>query len=324
MGFLGLTVVLCLAAPSRSPGESSERVPTTLETTFVTASKLYAASQYAQAVVLFEEVYRLRPHPNVMFNIARCYEKLGVSNRALKSYREYLRLVENPPDKAVVSEAIANLERRLRETGVQQVTVFAEPKEARIEVDEKDVGPSPATVELARGNHAIRVSAAGFEPEIRSFEVSLTHASEVTVTLEAAEPGEEAMPEVAATIAPTLATSSRPPRAGAGNPELRTAAWVVLGTGLAVAVVGGVLLGLARVDYGLLSTGPGPVTSEAADRAVRDGKILQPLGWVGLGTGLVATAAGGLLAYLSRESPLVTAFVGPGGSFWLGLGGRFR
>jgi tetratricopeptide (TPR) repeat protein len=319
-----LVAVLNLAAAPNSTPDAAGRAPTTFEAVFASASKLYAAGQHAKAVVLFEDAYRLKPHANVMFNIAKCYEKLDVFSRALKAYREYLRLEPNPPDKQSVKDAIANLERRLRQSGVQQITLFAEPKEARIELDGKDAGPSPATVELAAGVHTLKVSARGFEPEIRSFEVTLAHASEITVTLEAAEADGEPAPEPGKPPKPDddgPAPYLPPPAVRGEGQGLRTAAWALLGGGLAVAAAGGVLVGLAHADAAKLTTGPGPISSQQADATVREGQLLQALGWTGLIVGVVTAATGGVMAAVSHQ-PTVVGFVAPDGTMGLGISGR--
>jgi hypothetical protein len=190
-------LLLVLAAPVvAAPTEAS--APTVKDDvakareTFQMAERLYRQARYAEALKKFEEAYALKPHPSVVFNIARCYEKLNQPAKALRAYRDYQRM---SPGTAAVGEAIANLERRLRETGVQQLMVFAEPPTAHIEVDGKDVGQSPASVELPAGNHRLVVRADGFEPVERFFEMTLSRGVEMTITLRPLSEKDEARPE---------------------------------------------------------------------------------------------------------------------------------
>lgn len=150
---------------------------------FQWAQKLYKQARYAEAISKFEDAYAVRPHPVIFFNIGKCYEQLGETAKALRSYRDYLRLAPDATDKETVSDAIANLERRLREKGVQQLMVFSDPPTARIAVDGKDLGTSPASVELVAGNHSLVVSAEGFEKVTRSFVMQTARATEMTITL---------------------------------------------------------------------------------------------------------------------------------------------
>ncbi len=150
---------------------------------FQSGQRLYKSARYAEAIAKFEEAYLVRPHPVIYFNIGKCWEQLGETAKALRAYRDYLRLAPDAKDKETVSDAIANLERRLREKGMQQLMVFADPPTARIIVDGKELGSSPASVELVAGNHVLTVVADGYEKLERSFVMQTTRATEMTISL---------------------------------------------------------------------------------------------------------------------------------------------
>lgn len=249
---LGVVLIAALsAAPQEAPSDGDAAKA---KAAFEAGKKLYKAAKYAEAVAKFDEAYQARPHPAIFFNIAKCHEQLGDVPKALRSYRDYLRLLPQAEDKVAVQDSIANLERKLREKGVQQVLIFAEPAAAKIEVDGKGLGPSPASVELSQGQHALTVWADGFTKVERSFTVNLAKASELTVTL---EPKAAATPDVPAKKAdapvaqgPTL-TPKEQPAQGPTAPDVKAAppkkgrvvTWIAGGT--AVAAVGaGVVLGV--------------------------------------------------------------------------------
>lgn len=183
-----LIVPLLLAAPAakppkaEAPADESGDVKKAKEL-FQWGQKLYKQARYAEAISKFEDAYAARPHPVIFFNIGKCYEQLGETAKALRAYRDYLRLAPEAKDKETVSDAIANLERRLREKGMQQLMVFADPPNARISVDGKDLGGSPASVELIAGNHALTVTAEGYDKVERSFVMQTTRATEMTISL---------------------------------------------------------------------------------------------------------------------------------------------
>lgn len=175
------------APPAKAPAPAA-KAPEDADTKkarelFQWAQKLYKQARYAEAIGKFEEAYAIRPHPVIYFNIGKCHEQLGDTPKALRSYRDYLRLAPEANDRETVTDAIANLERRLKERGVQQLMVFSEPPNARIEVDGKVLGSSPATVELQAGNHKMTVSADGFETVDRAFVMSATRSMEMTINL---------------------------------------------------------------------------------------------------------------------------------------------
>ena len=181
-----LLIALILAAPKPAPAPAAEAESGDVKKAkdlFQWGQKLYKQARYAEAISKFEEAYTVRPHPVIYFNIGKCWEQLGETAKALRAYRDYLRLAPDAKDKETVSDAIANLERRLREKGMQQLMVFADPPNARISVDGKDLGTSPASVELVAGNHTLSVVAEGHEKVERSFVMQTTRATEMTISL---------------------------------------------------------------------------------------------------------------------------------------------
>jgi tetratricopeptide (TPR) repeat protein len=170
------------AAPAAKPEENADDVKKAKEL-FQRAQTLYKQARYAEAIDKFEEAYAVRPHPVIFFNIGKCYEQLNETPKALRAYRDYLRLMPDAKDRDTVTDAIANLERRLKERGVQQLMVFADPPAAKISVDGKELGTSPASVELTAGNHMLTVTAEGFEPVERSFVMNTSRSTEMTINL---------------------------------------------------------------------------------------------------------------------------------------------
>ena len=179
-------IVMNAVGADGDAGQAAKIETVKAKETFREAKALYKQRRYAAAVAKFEQAYELNPSPVVFFNIGRCHEQLGDVGKALRAYREYLRQSPSATDADAVSTTIGNLERRLRERGVQQLLVFAEPTDALIEVDGKLLGTSPASVELIAGAHRLRVKAQGFETQEQSFAVELDRSMERTVTLKAA------------------------------------------------------------------------------------------------------------------------------------------
>lgn len=194
------------AAPAPAVADDATRA----KEIFKVAQKLYKEARYADAIAKFEEAYALKPSPVLFYNIGRCHEQLGDVPKALRSYRDYLRMAPDAKDKDTVNDAIANLERRLKEKGLQQLLVFADPPGATIEVDGKVLGNSPASVELSAGNHRLVVKAEGFETADRSFVMQTARATEMTINLRpVAKAGEPV--KVEPTPTPTVTTTKTDP-----------------------------------------------------------------------------------------------------------------
>lgn len=64
--------------------------------------------KWSEGIALLQQAYRIRPHPNLLFNIGRAQEDAGRRSEALSSYRSYLRT--KPEDAAEVRGRIAKLE----------------------------------------------------------------------------------------------------------------------------------------------------------------------------------------------------------------------
>jgi tetratricopeptide (TPR) repeat protein len=52
---------------------------------------LYAARDYRRAIEKFIQAYALDGDPNLLFNIARCYEELGETDAAIEKYENFLK-----------------------------------------------------------------------------------------------------------------------------------------------------------------------------------------------------------------------------------------
>ncbi|MCK6544415.1 TonB-dependent receptor [Myxococcota bacterium] len=63
--------------------------------------------RYLEGVALLKRAYEARPHPNILFNIARAYEDAGDTKRAIATYEQYLD--SNPRDAEDVRSALKRL-----------------------------------------------------------------------------------------------------------------------------------------------------------------------------------------------------------------------
>lgn len=78
---------------------------------FKTGMALIADGRFDEGISELLEAYSIRPHPNVLFNVARAYETAGRPKDALDYYAKYL--AANPPDAPAVRLTVAKLEAQL-------------------------------------------------------------------------------------------------------------------------------------------------------------------------------------------------------------------
>jgi tetratricopeptide (TPR) repeat protein len=70
----------------------------------------YDESRYDEAAREIEAAYRLKPLPELKYNLAECYERLGRVLDAARAYRAYLDGKPNAADRALVETRIKNLQ----------------------------------------------------------------------------------------------------------------------------------------------------------------------------------------------------------------------
>jgi len=88
-----LALGLC-AAPASAANESRASAPasqTNVAQLNEEGAALYAARDYRHAIEKFIQAYAVDSDPNLLFNIARCYEELGETDAAIEKYEAFLK-----------------------------------------------------------------------------------------------------------------------------------------------------------------------------------------------------------------------------------------
>jgi hypothetical protein len=148
--------------------------------------------RYAEAALDFEESYRLRPVPVVLYNLAGAYERMGRIRMSIETYTRYLATAgASLPSERIrfVQDALV----RLREL-LCTVRITPSPATASISVDGRDETPTSAGFLLDPGERVFVASALGHVPRrvtrvLRPGEV--THLELTLVPLVSARPSED-------------------------------------------------------------------------------------------------------------------------------------
>ena len=127
---------------------------------FKTGMALIADGKLDDGIGELLEAYSVRPHPNVLFNIARAYESAGRAADALVFYNRYLDA--NPPDADKVRELAARLEAQLPRKVAPPPEEGRRPLERGPQVDEATVKRLDALAE--RLERAVARAEARTEP----------------------------------------------------------------------------------------------------------------------------------------------------------------
>jgi len=103
-------LALCLCA-----GEALADARLAARRHFRNGMSLIARKQYNQGIAELEAAYAIKPHANVLYNIARAYHDAGRLTEALDAYERYL--ANNPPDSGSVESTVAALKKQLKARG---------------------------------------------------------------------------------------------------------------------------------------------------------------------------------------------------------------
>jgi tetratricopeptide (TPR) repeat protein len=146
-----IAVLLCLAQPLRAQdaAEDAKKAAVLEEARqHVAKAKVhFDLGEYKEAADEYIIVYRLRPIPALLFNIAQAYRQGGIYDKARQFYKSYLREAPDLKNRAMIEQNIREMddllakEKRAKEAAPNGVK---EPPEASLPLPEKTAAKSPA------------------------------------------------------------------------------------------------------------------------------------------------------------------------------------
>lgn len=295
-----LLAAILAAAPALADNVSDAQVK------FKAGATAYREARYKDAIDLFLQANKLDPHPELVFNVGQAYEKLGDVPSALRAYREYLRLAPTADDRATVEKSIQTLQQRLREKGVQQVSVLSDPGGARVFLDGAEIGSTPTTFETRPGHHVIVLKAPGRPDTTKEVVLPEDRALDVDVTLppltgSAPVPTASASASGSAAIGPVATASatveSKAPPAGIAAVQPWT--WGAFGVGL---IGFGAAVGLEAARAGAESAAKSDPTQIGFKSSYDTMLSNQLAARVMAGVGAAGVLAGGVLLFLDLRA----------------------
>ena len=273
--------------------------------------RLFAQRRYNDAIARFRASNELRPSTATIYNVGKCYERLGEPGLALRHYREYLRLDPRAEKDVAVEHDIGHAESRLREEGRQQLAVHVEPATARVVIDGALVKGAPAYAELQAGEHQLEVSAEGYVTQRFIVPMRVDRIAEATVALRPGAPGVASAILLAPLPGGGRVARLQPSTEVAlveASRKKKTAALAVGGAALALLATGVTSGVLALRDFHRaveLQTGPSQAELDEAKAGVTRGMVLSNVAY---GLSAVAFAVG---AYLGFSSGLFDPLFAP-------------
>jgi tetratricopeptide (TPR) repeat protein len=119
----------------------------------IKAREDFVGGRYQEALDLFAKLYAETLHPNYLRNIGRCYQNLGEPDRAISSFRDYLRKGKDisRAERTEIDGYIAEMEALKRQRAAASETPPAAEHPAPVvplpsEADSKTSSAAPAQV----------------------------------------------------------------------------------------------------------------------------------------------------------------------------------
>jgi tetratricopeptide (TPR) repeat protein len=283
---------MVLASAVHAAEESAQKSSASLEEARQHAAKAkvhYDLGEFEKAAEEYILVYRLRPLPALLFNIAQSYRQAGQYEKAKQFYKSYLRETSDPKNRAVIEKAIREIdellarEKRAKDGPPKGIAATPPVSGGTVAAAPPPAAPSP------------QASAAPSAPERPAPELpKATQSTSLAVPAVAAQPPPaQATPATAKTPAPSQAvTASAMPT----SRPYRTYAYISAGAA-AVFIATGLAFGAKASKYeDELSARPHPQAT--INDLSSTAKSSRTLGAIFFATGLAAGVGAGLLYFV--------------------------
>ncbi len=130
-----------LAGPAAPATVFAQSVTKQVEDLSRQAAGAYSEGDYDRAIELFQQAYELQPVPNLLFNIAKVYEKKKDWEQAIVNYKEFMKAPDSDADARQVAldriDALEEIRRVEREEEEARQRKLAEEERKKKEEEER-------------------------------------------------------------------------------------------------------------------------------------------------------------------------------------------
>jgi hypothetical protein len=139
-------------AAGESRSATSAAAPASVAQLNEEGAAFYAARDYRHAIEKFIQAYAVDGDPNLLFNIARCYEELGETDAAIEKYETFLKTPgADARGRQRAQQSLTSL-RQMRDAGKKGDTAKSAEPAAEKSLDSNAVPAAPAPPERASPN----------------------------------------------------------------------------------------------------------------------------------------------------------------------------
>lgn len=128
-----------------------------------TGKAAYNEGRFDNALESFQAAHELYPHPDIVYRMALCHERLGEDEQAVRYYKRFLTQVPDAPERPRIEKTIQLIESRISKSEIKIVT---QPDGAVVYIDDVAngaAGYTPTELPVKPGNYRVIVKKEGFE-----------------------------------------------------------------------------------------------------------------------------------------------------------------
>jgi len=105
-----LVLALCVLMLTARVASADDPALRAAKRHFERGEKLYALTKFSEALDEYQLAFDAKPIADFLFNIGQCYRNLADYDSAIFSYKKYLKLAPNAPNREKVEQLITDLE----------------------------------------------------------------------------------------------------------------------------------------------------------------------------------------------------------------------
>jgi tetratricopeptide (TPR) repeat protein len=109
--FLLLVVCVAVAIPSRA-ASADDPATRAARRHYERGEKLFALGRFDEALEEYQTAFDAKPLPGFLYNIGQCYRNLADYDQAIFSFKKYLNLEPDAPNREAVERLIEELEEK--------------------------------------------------------------------------------------------------------------------------------------------------------------------------------------------------------------------
>jgi len=250
----------------------------------------YELGNWAEAKVFFSDAHTLFPNARTLRGLALTSYALRDYVQAISYFEQSLTNPVQPLSPQLQTGAREFLEQAKR--FVARVKLNVEPASASLRIDDAAVTPDAGgTIQLNPGQHELVVSAPGYDTLTRRWQVEAGARSELNLQLRsqaAPAPPLVAAAPAAAISSEQAAAPTQPQDEGGGS----VGPWILVGVSGALAIGGGVLLGVTASDISSVEDAEKNTPWSEVESAYERAPAYSAAGFAMLGVGVAGVAIG--------------------------------